>query len=194
MADKVKKGDRVKIEYTGKMADGEVFDSSKGREPLSFEVGSGKVIPGFDKAVEGMELNEEKTVTIKSEDAYGPVRKEAVQEFPRDKLPKDPEPKEGMMLILTAPDGRQIPAKIAKVEKDKVSVDLNHPLAGKDLTFEIKIVGINEPEEKKEEKAEQKEGEPNEGGAENKEKQNESSSPEDEESGCSSCDSCPGCH
>jgi FKBP-type peptidyl-prolyl cis-trans isomerase 2 len=179
---KVKKGDKVKINYTGKLEDGKVFDSSEGREPLEFEVGSGKVIPGFDKAVEGMDLNEEKTFTLKSEEAYGPVRKEMVQEFPRDKLPKEPEPKEGMMLLLTAPDGRQMPAKIVKVSEDKVSVDLNHPLAGKDLTFEVKVVGVNEPEEKKEDtKAEdktekQKEGEPKEG-----------------DSGCDSCDSCPGC-
>jgi len=175
MADKIKKGDKVKISYTGKLEDGKVFDSSEGRAPLEFEAGAGKVIPGFDKAVDGMELNEEKTFTVKSEEAYGPVRKELVQEFPRDKLPEKPEPEVGMMLALQGPDGRQIPAKITKVEGDKVTIDINHPLAGKDLTFEIKVVGVNEPatEEKKDEsKAEDK---------------------KDDEGGCDSCDSCPGC-
>ncbi len=178
MADKVKKGDKVKIEYTGKLEDGKVFDTSEGRAPLEFEAGAGKVIPGFDKAVEGMELNEEKTFSIKSEEAYGPVRKELVQEFPRDKLPEKPEPEVGMMLALQGPDGRQIPAKITKVESDKVTIDINHPLAGKDLTFEIKVVGINEPSAEKEETKE-----------EDKEDKKE-----DSEGGCDSCDSCPGCH
>ena len=152
MAEKIKKGDKVKVEYTGKFSDGKVFDTSEGRAPLCFEVGAGMVVPGFDKAVDGMKLEEEKTFTLKPEEAYGPVRAEMVQEIPRDKLPKEPEPKEDMMLVMKAPDGRQIPARIAKVEADKVSVDLNHPLAGKELTFIVKVVGINEPEEKADEK------------------------------------------
>ncbi|MFH1682324.1 MAG: peptidylprolyl isomerase [Candidatus Woesearchaeota archaeon] len=150
---KVAKGNKVKIEYTGKLSDGAVFDASKTHgQPLEFEVGSGMVIPGFDKAVEGMELNEEKTVTIPVTEAYGESKAELMQEVPRDKLPKEPEPKEGMMLAIGTPDGRQIPARIAKVAEDKVTIDLNHPLAGKELTFEIKVVGIDEG--KKEEKAE----------------------------------------
>jgi len=169
MAEKVKKGDKVKIEYTGKLADGAVFDSSEGKAPLCFEVGSGKVIPGFDKAVEGMKLDEKKTFTLPVDKAYGPARPELAQEVPRDKLPKEPEPKEGMMLVMQTPDGRQMPAKITKVADDKVTIDLNHPLAGKELTFEIKVVGINEPEEEKEEAEKEK------------------------DSGCSECSSCSGC-
>lgn len=143
----VKEGDRVKVEYTGKLKDGTVFDSSGGREPLSFKVGANMVIPGFEKAVNGLKLNQEKTFTIPCDEGYGPARPELKMEIPRDKLPKDPEPKPGMMLVMKAPDGNQIPARIAKVSSDKVTIDVNHPLAGKDLTFEIKIVGINEPEE-----------------------------------------------
>ncbi len=153
MSETIKKGDKVKIEYTSKLADGTVFDTSKGKAPLTFEVGAKQVIPGFDKAVEGMNVDEEKTFTIKSEEAYGPVREELKQEVPKDKLPKEQEPQVGMMLLMQAPDGNQIPARITKVTKDKVTIDINHPLAGKDLTFEVKVVGNNEPassEDKKE--------------------------------------------
>lgn len=143
----VKDGDRVKVEYTGKLKDGTIFDSSKGREPLSFKVGANMVIPGFEKAVNGLKLNQEKTFTIPCNEAYGPIRPELKMEIPRNKLPKDPEPKPGMMLVMKAPDGHQVPAKIAKVDGEKVIIDVNHPLAGQDLTFEIKIVGINLPEE-----------------------------------------------
>jgi len=149
----IKKGDKVKVEYTGKLEDGSVFDSSEGKAPLCFEVGAQQVIPGFDKAVEGMKVDEEKEFTLKVDEAYGPVRDEMVQEIPRDKLPKDPEPKEGMMLMMQAPTGQQIPAKITKVADDKVTIDINHPLAGKDLTFSVKVVGVNEPEEAKAEEA-----------------------------------------
>ena len=94
MTDTIKKGDKVKVSYTGKLEDGNVFDTSENKAPLSFEVGAGQVIPGFDKAVEGMKKDEDKTFTLSVEDAYGPVKKELVQEFPKDKLPKEPEPKE----------------------------------------------------------------------------------------------------
>lgn len=171
----VKKGDKVKLDYTGKLEDGSVFDSSEGKAPLCFEVGSGQVIPGFDKAVEGMKTGEEKTFTLKSEDAYGSVKEDLKQEIPRDKLPAEPEPKEGMMLMMQAPTGQQIPARIVGVSEDKVTIDVNHPLAGKDLTFTVKVVGVNEPEEEK--KGEEKEGS------------------ENGDSGCepSACSSCAGC-
>ena len=192
---KVVKGNLVKIEYTGKLADGTVFDASQNHgRPLEFEVGSGMVIKGFDQAVEGMELNEEKTVIIPAEDAYGEARPEMMQEVPRDKLPKEPEPKEGMMLAIGTPDGRQIPAKITKVDEDKVTIDLNHPLAGKELTFEIKVVGIDE--KPKEEQKDLKE-KPEEDSAEKKEDSTEKKEDpgEDGESDCEgSCHSCPGCH
>jgi peptidylprolyl isomerase len=159
----VKKGDKVKVEYTGKLEDGSVFDSSEGKAPLCFEVGSKQVIPGFDSAIEGMKKDEEKTVEIKCADAYGEANDELKQEIPRDKLPAEPEPKEGMMLVMQAPTGQQVPAKIVKVEEDKVTIDINHPLAGKDLTFTVKVVGINEPEDEK------------------------------DEEGCSDCSDCSGC-
>ena len=151
MTDTIKKGDKVKVAYTGKLEDGNVFDSSEDRAPLSFEVGANQVIPGFDKAVEGMKKDEEKTFTLSVDEAYGPVKEELVQEFPRDKLPEKPEPKEGMMLVMQAPNGQQVPAKIAKVDGDKVVIDINHPLAGKELTFDIKVVGVNDPEDEKKE-------------------------------------------
>ena len=151
MTDTIKKGDKVKVAYTGKLEDGNVFDSSEDRAPLSFEVGANQVIPGFDKAVEGMKKDEEKTFTLSVDEAYGPVKEELVQEFPRDKLPEKPEPKEGMMLVMQAPNGQQVPAKIAKVDGDIVVIDINHPLAGKELTFDIKVVGVNDPEDEKKE-------------------------------------------
>ena len=177
MTDTIKKGDKVKISYTGKLEDGNVFDSSEDRAPLSFEVGANQVIPGFDKAVEGMKKDEEKTFSLSVDEAYGPVKEELVQEFPRDKLPDKPEPKEGMMLIMQAPTGQQIPAKIIEVNDGTVKIDINHPLAGKALTFEIKVVGINEPEDKKEEGK-------------------KSEKDDDEEEGCapSDCGSCCGCN
>lgn len=138
----VTKGDTVSLEYTGTLADGQVFDSSEGREPLKFEVGSGQVIPGFDKAVQGMKLNGEKTFTIKAADAYGPVRPEMVIQAPQAKLPAQPEPEVGMILVLQGPEGEKLPAKIIKLENGMVTIDANHPLAGKNLTFKVKVVAI----------------------------------------------------
>jgi len=178
MTDTIKKGDKVKISYTGKLEDGNVFDSSEGKEPLCFEVGANQVIPGFDKNVNGMKKDEEKTFTLKVDEAYGPVREDLVQEFPKDKLPAEPEPKEGMMLIMQAPTGQQVPAKIVEVKDNNVKIDINHPLAGKALTFEIKVVGVNEPEEKKEAKEDKK--------AEKKD--------DEEECKPSDCSSCCGCN
>ena len=147
----VKNGDKVKVHYTGKLNDGTVFDSSEGRNPLSFTVGKGQVIPGFEKGVTNLELNKPKTITIPAAEAYGPTRKELVVELPRTQLPAKPEPKVGMGLMLRDPQGRNLPARITELKTDKVVLDLNHPLAGKDLTFEIKVVGINEPDDEKEE-------------------------------------------
>lgn len=146
----VKPGDKVKVHYTGKLNDGTVFDSSAGKNPLSFTVGKGQVIPGFEKGVTNLKLNEFKTIAIPAAEAYGPARKELVVELPRTQLPAKPEPKAGMGLMLRDPQGRQLPAKITEVKTDKVVLDLNHPLAGKDLTFEVKVVGINEPDDKEE--------------------------------------------
>ena len=125
------------------LEDGTVFDSSDNHgQPLEFKVGSGQVIPGFDKAVTGMKKGEEKEFDIKPGEAYGSPNPDLVHNIPKEHLPKEPEPKAGMILKMTLQDGRQIPAKIVKVEKDTVKVDLNHPLAGKKLHFRIKLTEI----------------------------------------------------
>jgi FKBP-type peptidyl-prolyl cis-trans isomerase 2 len=139
----IKDGDKVKIHYKGTLDDGTVFDSSEGRDPLEFEVGSKQVIPGFEKAVKGMKKGDKKTFKIDCKDAYGEPNPAMVQSIPRDKLPADQEPKEGMMVGIGLPNGQQMPAKITKVTDKEVTMDLNHPLAGKNLTFEIELVSVN---------------------------------------------------
>ena len=137
----VKKGSKIKVEYTGSFEDGEVFDASeKHGEPLAFEAGAGMVVPGFDAAVIGMEVGEEKIVTLKPEEAYGEPHPNAIQVVPRDKFPKEAE--EGMMIGVPLPNGQQIPAKITKIDDKEVTIDMNHPMAGKILVFKIKIVEI----------------------------------------------------
>jgi len=144
----VAKGDIVKVEYEGRLESGEIFDSSSHGDhshPLEFEVGAGQVIKGFEEAITGMSIGDEKEVTIPPEEAYGEINKEMVKEFPRKVLPPMPdgaEPKEGMALLLSTPSGQKFPAKIAKISKDKVSLDLNHPLAGKTLVFKLKLVEV----------------------------------------------------
>ncbi len=142
----IKKGDKIKVDYEGKFDDGTVFDSSKHGEhshPLEFEVGNNQVIKGFDEAVVGMEKGEEKKVTINPKDAYGDVNPQLTKKVPRDKMPKDQEIKPGIMLKLGTPDGKQFPAKITEVTDKEITIDLNHPLAGKTLHFTIKVVEIN---------------------------------------------------
>ncbi len=138
----IEKGNNVVIEYEGRLENGQVFDSSEGKEPLEFEVGSGSVIKGFDEAVVGMEKGQEKEFEIESENAYGPVREELKREVPKSALQFDQEPKEGMGLMLTSQEGKQIPAKIVSVGDENITIDLNHPLAGKKLIFKIKIVDV----------------------------------------------------
>ena len=139
----IKKGDQVSLHYTGTLKDGSVFDSTKKRnKPLKFTAGSGQVIPGFDKAVMGMKKGEEKKFTLEPSEAYGDRKPDLTQIMPRKLLPKNHEPKPGMMLALGTPDGQQIPATITKVTEENVTLDMNHPLAGKVLTFAIKIVEI----------------------------------------------------
>ncbi|RLE42825.1 peptidylprolyl isomerase [Candidatus Woesearchaeota archaeon] len=140
----IKKGDRVKIEYVGKLDDGTVFDSSKMHsKPLEFEVGVGKIIPGLDKAILGMEINEEKEITIQPEEAYGARDPQLIKKLPRDKVSIKGEIKEGMLLMLGLPSGQQIPASIVKVTPNDITIDLNHPLAGKTLHFKIKVLEVN---------------------------------------------------
>lgn len=138
-----KAGDSVKIHYTGTLDDGTQFDSSAGREPLAFELGSGQVIPGFDKAVDGMAVGESKTVNIPAEDAYGPHNAQMVQEVPRSALPDDLEPAEGMGLQAQGPDGQVMNLVVTGIQEESITVDGNHPLAGKALNFDIELVSID---------------------------------------------------
>ena len=135
-------GDTVQVNYTGKLADGTVFDSSVGREPLEFTLGAGQMIPGFEKAVLGMKVGEKKTVTIPVDEAYGPRRDDMIMEVPREKLPSDLTPEVGQQLQVTRQDGGISIVTITKVTDNTVTIDANHPLAGKDLTFEIELLKI----------------------------------------------------
>ena len=143
MAQTAKAQDTVFVHYTGTFDDGTVFDSShKNGEPISFKLGEGRVIKGFDLGVTGMQVGEKKKIKIAPEEAYGTHRPELVQNIPRDKLPKDQEPQVGMMIGIRAPDGMQFPAIITKVTASEVTLDLNHPMAGKTLNFELELVKI----------------------------------------------------
>ncbi len=135
-------GDTVRIHYTGRLDDGTVFDTSEGREPLEFTLGSGQVIPGFEKAVEGMEAGEEKTFTIPADEAYGPHQEDLVLKVPREHLPEGLEPQVGQMLQMQTADGQVFQVKVMEVAEDHMVLDANHPLAGQDLTFDIEVVDV----------------------------------------------------
>jgi len=138
----VKKGDKIKVHYHGTLSDGTVFDSSNGREPLEFEVGSGMVIPGFDAGVEGMAVGDKKTVNIPVDDAYGPKQEEMIMEFPKTQFPADMVPEVGMQLAMSNQQGQQFPVVITEVKDEVVILDANHPLAGQNLTFNLELVEI----------------------------------------------------
>lgn len=137
-----KSGDTVRIHYTGTLSDGSTFDSSAGRDPLEFKLGSGQVIPGFDKAVDGMAVGEKKTVEIPADDAYGQRDPNGTQSFPRDKIPADVPLDIGTRLQLSGPAGQPIMVTVSEVTETEVILDANHPLAGKALTFELELVEI----------------------------------------------------
>ncbi|MBE9536743.1 MAG: peptidylprolyl isomerase [Proteobacteria bacterium] len=139
---KVKNGDTVKIHYTGKLNDGSVFDSSEGREPLEFKVGGNMVVPGFENGVIGMKKGDNKTISISPEEAYGERREDQVNVVERTQLPEDMEPEVGMALQATGQDGSVIPVAITEVNEKTVTVDANHPLAGKELIFDLELVEI----------------------------------------------------
>jgi FKBP-type peptidyl-prolyl cis-trans isomerase 2 len=142
--EKVKSGDTVKVHYHGRLTDGTTFDSSAGREPLEFEVGSGQVIKGFDDGVSGMEVGEKKTINIPVNEAYGPRSEEMVVQFPKTNFPPNLDPEVGMQLTMTNNTGQQIPVVITEVLDEVVVLDANHPLAGQDLIFDLELVSINE--------------------------------------------------
>ncbi len=137
-----KSGDTVKVHYTGTLADGTQFDSSRGGEPLEFQLGAGQLIPGFENAVAGMSVGDTKTVTIPSEEAYGPHRPEMVQQFPRKDIPDSIELAPGITLMAQDPEGNTVRLTVVEFDDQTVTMDANHPLAGKDLTFELELVAI----------------------------------------------------
>jgi len=139
---KAKENDKVKVHYKGTLDDGTVFDSSEGRDPLEFTLGSGQIIQGFDDAVKGMEVNEKKKVHIASNDAYGQRRDDLIQEFPKTALPEDIKCEVGQKLITETEDGQKIPVYVTEVKDDTFIIDANHPLAGEDLNFELTLVEI----------------------------------------------------
>lgn len=138
-----KNGDTVKIHYTGTLADGSVFDSSEGRDPLAFTLGSGQVIPGFEEAVTGMAVDEKKNVTIPADKAYGDRNDELLINVPRDQVPEDIEPEEGQRLQMQGPQNQPVVVVVAEVTDEHIILDANPPLAGKDLTFDIELVEIS---------------------------------------------------
>ena len=139
-----KQGDLVTIHYTGRLNDGSVFDSSDGGEPLKFVLGKGHVIPGFDAAVEGMAAGQDKTVTIPALQAYGPRHEQMVISLPRLQFPIGHAPAIGQRLHLQSADGREVAVMVCAVTDEAVSMDANHPLAGKDLTFDLRLAGISQ--------------------------------------------------
>ena len=142
MAEKAQQGDTVAVHYTGKLDNGEVFDSSQGRDPLEFKVGSGQVIAGFDEAVSGLEVGESREVRIEPEQAYGQPREDLVVDVERDQFPAEAEPAVGQQVQVQVAPGQNRVATIAEVADDSIKLDLNHPLAGKPLTFEVELVEI----------------------------------------------------
>ncbi len=141
--EQVENGAFVSVEYTGTLGNGEVFDTSRNRQPLEVHMGAGRMIPGFEQALMGMALNEKKTFTLEAEQAYGVRDENLMRKFPRNSAPSGMVPQVGQLVALQTPDGQQIPAKIVQVDDSNITMDLNHPLAGEALTFEVEVVGIN---------------------------------------------------
>lgn len=140
MPEQAKKGDTVGIHYTGRLENGEVFDSSEGREPLEFSIGSGQVIKGFDEGVEGMSVGESKQIEIEAPEAYGERIEGLVQRVSRDDLDLGVEPEVGMDLAAQTPDGHEIHVTVTEVTPTYITLDANHPLAGKKLIFDVERV------------------------------------------------------
>ena len=142
MQQQAKKGDKVKVHYHGRLTDGTTFDSSQGRQPLEFEVGSGMVIKGFDDGVTGMSVGDKKTISIPPDEAYGPRQEEMLIAFPRSNFPPDIEPEIGMTLHMHGENGQELPVVVTAVNAETVTLDANHPLAGHELVFDIELVDV----------------------------------------------------
>lgn len=137
-----KVNDKVKVHYTGKLTSGEVFDSSLEREPIEFVLGAGQMIPGFDQGVQGMALNEKKTLNIPAEEAYGESNPALIQTLERTQLPEDLKPEVGQTLVAGSPEGQEMHVQVTDVSELTITIDANHPLAGKELVFDIELMEI----------------------------------------------------
>ena len=144
MTEQAKNGDTVSVHYTGRLESGEVFDSSAGGDPFEFEVGAGEVIMGFDEGVQGMQVGDRRTIEIEADDAYGQRVDALVQQVAREGLRLETEPSVGMNVILQLPDGNEIPVAVTEVTNDHVTLDANHPLAGRKLIFDIELVALQQ--------------------------------------------------
>ena len=140
----IKDGDTVSVHYTGTLTSGEVFDSSLEREPLKFTLGMGQLIPGFERAIMGLSVGQKATTNIPSKEAYGEHNSDMVLEVPKNQLPPELDAQVGMQLQLNQPDGQAIPVQITQIKEEMVTIDANHPLAGKNLNFDIEIIEIHE--------------------------------------------------
>jgi FKBP-type peptidyl-prolyl cis-trans isomerase 2 len=140
----VKENNKVKVHYTGKLSDGQVFDSSEGKEPIELTIGKGQLIPGFEKGLIDMKLNEKKTITVAKEEAYGEVIDNLKQEVKRSELPQDLIPEVGMGLVSKSSDGKETSLHVVELKEESIVLDGNHPLAGKDLIFDLEVVSIEE--------------------------------------------------
>lgn len=138
-----KQGDTVHVHYTGRLDDGTVFDSSKGKSPIEFVLGTGHVIPGFEKAVEGLSVGEQISATIPSPEAYGLRSEELVMDVPMDNFPDGASPSVGQRFEMRTPDGQKVPVTVTEVGDDSVEIDANHPLAGRKLEFDLELVKID---------------------------------------------------
>ena len=137
----IESGSTVKVHYKGTLNDGAIFDSSEGRDPLEFQVGAGQVIPGFDSAVQAMDVGSSKTVTIPCAEAYGDVVPELIATVPKTQFPEDIQPEVGQTFELQSPQGN-LPVRVMDINDEGILLDGNHPLAGQDLTFELTLVGV----------------------------------------------------
>jgi FKBP-type peptidyl-prolyl cis-trans isomerase 2 len=138
----VKDHHTVKVNYTGKLADGQVFDTSEGKEPIELTLGQGQIIPGFEKGLIDMKVKEKKTITIEKEEAYGDINAALIQEVQKTALPQDMTPEVGMGLVSKSPDGQEMNLVVVEVKEESIVIDGNHPLAGKDLIFDLEVVEI----------------------------------------------------
>ena len=141
--EKVENGLYVSVDYKGTLQNGEIFDTSQGGQPLEVQMGGGQLIEGFERELMGMSLNDKKEFTLSPEDAYGQRDDSLNRDFARADFPPEMEPRVGMTIALQTPEGSQMPGQITHLDEEKLSVDLNHPLAGESLTFEIEVLGIS---------------------------------------------------